>query len=202
MLHAYEVKCSRSDWLRELKEPEKAEAAALLCDKFSVVAADNKIVAEGELPHTWGLLVVRSGKLVCVKDAPLLPDAKPKAPVARSFVVALLRAGGAVPQAESSEVLEARREGERAGRASMHDAVDDARSEIQSFRQMVARFEKESGVALTGWNASDAVDVGRAVRAVLDGERAAKQAADRLRRVQQTLRHAADALDPYLQAEA
>ncbi len=94
-IHCYEVKCSRSDWLRELKEPAKAEAAAHHCDRFSIVAADSSIVKDGELPPTWGLLVVHGQGLRTVVAAPLLPGADPKRPVERSFLVPMLRSAGA-----------------------------------------------------------------------------------------------------------
>lgn len=88
-LHGYEVKCSRSDWLRELGRPEKAEAftspseyQALVCryvageplvDYFWVVAAPD-VVKRGELPEPWGLLVANESRLRQVKAAaPLRP---------------------------------------------------------------------------------------------------------------------------------
>src|SRR5829696_7115111 len=37
-IHAYEVKVSRSDWKKELARPDKAEDAAKIADRFSIVA--------------------------------------------------------------------------------------------------------------------------------------------------------------------
>jgi hypothetical protein len=201
-LHAYEVKCSRGDWLRELKDPAKAEAAAKLCDRFSVVASDDKIVAEGELPLSWGLLVVRRGKLVCVRDAPLLPEARPKAPIPREFVVALLRAGGAVPSAEADEVVAARREGREQGRAEGDARADDMQAALLEARRVIQRFEQAAGVSLTGWRGENPETVGRAVRTALAGEGAMDAALDTVRRAQTILRNAAAELDRHLPAES
>ncbi|WP_337004079.1 MULTISPECIES: hypothetical protein [unclassified Microbacterium] len=57
MLHGHEVKVSRSDWLTELRDPEKAEAFRRYCDFWWLVVSDRNIVKVGELPDGWGLIV-------------------------------------------------------------------------------------------------------------------------------------------------
>jgi hypothetical protein len=56
-LHGHEVKVSRSDWLTELRDPEKAEAFRRYCDFWWLVVSDKDIVKPGELPAGWGLMV-------------------------------------------------------------------------------------------------------------------------------------------------
>lgn len=51
----HEVKVSRSDWLRELKDPTKGEAWAQWCHEWYVVAP-RRIVNRHELPEGWGLI--------------------------------------------------------------------------------------------------------------------------------------------------
>ena len=51
----HEIKASRSDWLRELDDPAKAEAWWPYCNRFWVVAPPG-IVQAPELPEGWGLL--------------------------------------------------------------------------------------------------------------------------------------------------
>jgi hypothetical protein len=53
----HEVKISRSDWRRELAEPEKAEAWARYCDEWYVVAPTG-MIDRTELPEGWGLITV------------------------------------------------------------------------------------------------------------------------------------------------
>lgn len=55
-IHGFEVKVSRSDWLTELADPEKALAWSRFCHYFWLVAADKSIVRD-DLPDGWGLLV-------------------------------------------------------------------------------------------------------------------------------------------------
>lgn len=56
-VHGFEVKVSRSDWLRELRTGGlKSEAWRSVCHYWWVVAPPG-VVREGELPDGWGLLV-------------------------------------------------------------------------------------------------------------------------------------------------
>lgn len=52
-----ELKVSRADWLRELKEPKKAEAWWPYCHHFWLVVPHEGIVRDGELPKGWGLMM-------------------------------------------------------------------------------------------------------------------------------------------------
>lgn len=54
-LDGIEIKINRSDWLRELKNPAKAEELARFCHHF-YVAAPMGIVKPGECPPNWGVL--------------------------------------------------------------------------------------------------------------------------------------------------
>lgn len=52
-----ELKISRADWLKELKEPKKAEAWWPYCHHFWLVVPHEGIVKDGELPKGWGLMM-------------------------------------------------------------------------------------------------------------------------------------------------
>lgn len=201
-IHVFEVKCSRSDWLRELKEPAKAEAAALVADKFSIVAADRDIIEEGELPDTWGLLVVNGGRLVCKKAAPLLGsyDVKAPPPVKRTFLVPLLRAGGAVPQSDSEEVRQARADAREAADDAWRVTVAEANRRLEECRSTIREFEKASGCSISSW-AADPAKVGAALRAVLDGDDRIARELARIAQTRDALRSAADKLDALIGSE-
>jgi hypothetical protein len=71
-IHGFEVKVSRSDWLTELKDPDKAEAFKPYCDHWWLVVPDAAIVRD-DLPDGWGLLAVgKGGRLRMCKRAPSL----------------------------------------------------------------------------------------------------------------------------------
>jgi hypothetical protein len=76
-MHGFEVKASRSDWLRELKEPAKAEAMFNLCDRWWLLVTDESIVKDGELPAAqWGMLALKGKQLRTVVKAPPLAAAR------------------------------------------------------------------------------------------------------------------------------
>jgi hypothetical protein len=89
-LHGFEVKVSRSDWLHELRQPEKAEQFARYCDFWWLVVPDDKMVRLTELPPGWGLLANRGRGLQAVVPAiRRTPEPMPRslqATLARSIV--------------------------------------------------------------------------------------------------------------------
>ncbi|MBX9150048.1 hypothetical protein [Rhodococcus qingshengii] len=87
-LHGHEVKVSRSDWLTELKTPEKAEEFKRYMDYWWLVVSDPAIVKPGELPEGWGLMV-KSGNAIRVKTA--APKLDPL-PMPKPLMACLLRA--------------------------------------------------------------------------------------------------------------
>lgn len=88
VLHGVEVKVSRSDWLRELKHPAKAEEFKQYCDRWWLAVPDAGMVKREELPDGWGLMVVGRTGLRTSVNAPLL---NPK-PMPRTFLAAFARA--------------------------------------------------------------------------------------------------------------
>jgi len=84
----FEIKVSRSDWLNELKKPEKADPIIKYCDYFYLVVGDKNIVKGGELPDNWGLMIpFGKNRLKIKKDAPKL-DSKP---LDRGFIASMMR---------------------------------------------------------------------------------------------------------------
>lgn len=74
---AYEIKVSRSDFLREMKHPEKRTQALQLSNQFYFVAPIG-LIKPGELPPEAGLIEVKDEWESRLKvRAPLRPDAGP-----------------------------------------------------------------------------------------------------------------------------
>ena len=63
MVIGFEVKASRSDWVKELQNPQKADPIVRQCDEFYVVEARQGIVKKHELPKGWGLLTLKKTRL-------------------------------------------------------------------------------------------------------------------------------------------
>ncbi|MBE5408322.1 hypothetical protein ACDI89_25520 (plasmid) [Mycobacteroides abscessus] len=76
--HGHEVKVSRSDWLSELRDPNKSEVWRRYMHYWWLVVSDKSIVREGELPDGWGLMVKAGSVLRAQVKAPRLsPDPLP-----------------------------------------------------------------------------------------------------------------------------
>lgn len=144
-LHGFEIKVSRSDWARELKDPAKAEAFAQYCNRWWLVVSDKAIVKPGELPATWGLLAARGGSLVAVVEAPPLTPG----PISPAFLAAILRrAMESSVDTEAVKVAEqrGRERGLKQGEANADRRVEEARAYLERLRRQLASFEQASGI--------------------------------------------------------
>jgi hypothetical protein len=184
-LIGHEIKVSRSDWVRELKQPEKAEAFCELVDRWYVVVSDAEIVKPGELPETWGLIVKQGSRLVCKKEAPALRDLTTKPPISRSFLVCLLRAAGLKASAEPEAIIEAREAGRAEAQVAYDHTTEHMRDQITRYQQERQAFRDASGVSLD-WFADQngrTERIGQTLKLVLEGDSRAEELERRIRMV-------------------
>ena len=105
-----EIKVSRSDWQRELKDPLKAQELMRFCNRW-YLACPAGMVKPDELPATWGMLALdKAGRLRVAVPAKQL-DPQPPSP---GFVMAMMRKANAVDghlvdQLVAERVAEARK---------------------------------------------------------------------------------------------
>lgn len=167
-IDAFEVKVSRGDWLKELRDPSKAEAIAQYCDRFWLVVNDPKIVKAGELPKTWGLLVVDDDGIRREIEAPQL------SPVGldRAFVAAIARRA-AEQSADAKVAKSAYAEGFRAGEAKERGRSKDgaAAESLKKLTDRVYEFQKASGVSFAFESQPGRIrQIGEAVAHLLRGD--------------------------------
>jgi hypothetical protein len=168
-VHGFEIKVSRSDWQRELKDPNKAETIWKYCDHWWI-AAPAGIVRKDELPPTWGLLELAeakglvngaSGKLRIAVQAPKLEPQD----LTRSFVAALLRRASETDHAMVDRIVDRKlavlRQEDRERNAR---TIEDRTRRMHDQLAKVADFEKQLGVSISDWNASPAQ--GAALKAI------------------------------------
>lgn len=159
-LHGVEIKVSRGDWQRELKNPEKAETIFQFCDRWWI-ATPPGIVSRDELPPTWGLLELQADKLKQIVAAPAL---QPK-DLTRSFIAAMMRRTAEVDHAiidqlVQSKVKEIRARDEEFIQRQVENKMRDAREKLARIEEI----EKAAGISLTDWNAS--AEIGHAIKAL------------------------------------
>ena len=169
-LFGLEIKSSRSDWAKELKEPSKAESLAKYCDFWFLVVGNKDIVGPGELPSNWGLIAPKGGKLKIAKEAVRLADPKP---IGRKFLAAIFRRATERIVAEDPIKL-ARDEGYKAGFEAGKLSEKDCRgyevkrleSSVEMLRKSIEDFEQTSGIRLDHWSGGR---IGEAVKVVMNG---------------------------------
>lgn len=163
-LSGFEIKCYRGDWIRELRNPEKAEEIARFCNYWWIVAS-GPFVELTELPEGWGLMTwdEKKSALVKTKAAPFREASHPDFP----FVAAMLRKAQDVVGPEAA-LVEARRQGEQAGRKECAGTFQLINDRYIALQKEVAAFEKESGLKLHGGWHHGAV-TGQAVNQILNG---------------------------------
>jgi hypothetical protein len=161
-LHGFEVKVSRGDWIRELAEPAKAEEILSYCDRWWLVTPAKGVMQEGELPPTWGHMVV-DGRGASIKTPAPAWRAKP---LDRIFLAAILR-----KVHESHVSLDSLGERLRAeftrGKDEGTRSVESNADALKNLTEKVQRFEAASGVSIArSWEQSERI--GAAVRQVLE----------------------------------
>lgn len=197
-VHGFEIKCSRNDWVRELKRPEKADEIATYCDFWWLVVAEKEIVKDGELPEPWGLLTSNGKELRVAKRATRL-DPKP---LTRKFMAAMLRrahenATNAVRKSKEAEEAYAR--GVADGKSEREWEATRNAERLAELRERIEAFQAVSGVRIDGYEGAD--DIGEAVKFVLhmrhrDGGKELEAAAEALERSAKQLRETAGAIRP------
>lgn len=191
-LYGFEIKVSRSDWLRELKRPDKAETIASYCHAWWIVAGEPGIVRLDEVPGSWGLMELRGRGLVAVRPAPMLDHPKE---MDRAFVASILRRStqSMIPRASVQDVIDsARKEGEKAGEYNRDAMIKTIRGQYERMSQSLEAFEKASGVKIDYYEAGRQ---GEAVRLAMALGRAGiasaiEEAQRRLERTLEMLRKA------------
>lgn len=160
LLHGVEIKVSRGDWLRELRNPNKQETIFKRCDRFWLAVGDADIVQKGELPETWGLLVPHRGGTLKIKTQ--APELEPE-PLDRGFLAAILRRADENmrdPETESRVRLELQAEYDgrveslkEAHRVSEEGLVKGLKAKLQYAEQ----FEEKAGIRFSAYQRLDEV---------------------------------------------
>lgn len=143
-VHGFEIKISRGDWLRELKQPEKAEPLLKYCDFWHVVAPRG-VVKDGELPLNWGLIEVREASLVQTNNAPRLEAT----PISRGFFASLMRRGDEQLAARSRTLVRVELdEARRRNQEYIDQEVKRRTRDLSKVEESLANFKKATGLAM------------------------------------------------------
>jgi hypothetical protein len=160
-IHGFEVKTSRPDWVRELKNGGKSDEIFQYCHRWWIVTGE-ELIYKDELPPTWGHQVVDGRGLSIKVKAPKL---KP-IPLTTWFVAEILRRHFQSMKSPKQLELEYTR-GFEAGKAQA--APVNLKYQLEKAEQLQKRldqFEAASGVKIDEY--IGAKKIGEAVKTVLE----------------------------------
>lgn len=145
-LHGFEIKTRRSDWMREIQDPEKAAAFSVYLDYFWIVAAPGVVKLE-EMPGSWGLMVPHGAGLRVKKAA----EKTPSEPLSRPIMAGLLRAfndQGRAKEFVKAKEREAYERGRKDEEAHANRRERTATHSLEALRKGVQDFERASGIQI------------------------------------------------------
>jgi len=189
-VHGFEIKCSRRDFVSELKNPAKSSAIQQYCDRWWLVIGDDEdIVKPGELPPTWGLMKKNKNDLEVIVQAPKLTPIE----ISKSFLLAVLRSAKKHEKhRDHAKYLseESYNKGYEEGKTSLIYENKRFKDELNEIKKSVSDFESKSGVQIGTWNSGNVAEVLRIFLENKDAEYIKKL-------VSSKLKYAEDEVDKY-----
>jgi hypothetical protein len=142
----FEFKASRSDWLREVRDGQKADYFVQLADEFYVVAPKG-VVEDSEIPDGWGYLEMKpnSEQLYKLQDSELT-DHQHGDPGRRFWIRFLKQTLGDETNYTQEDLKEARSRGYADGKADAMETrnldrdLDRLRSKADSYDRLQDQF--------------------------------------------------------------
>jgi len=161
-VHAFECKAHRTDWLSELRQPDKADEFATIADKFWIVASKG-VVKKEELPKGWGLILVSRKGDDFVTRIVVQAEMSEQRDLPRPFVASMLtklRKKIEKYQRESvlkSEIYDQIKEAQEQGREWGKRSSDWDKKDYDVLKKIVEDFEEASGIRLNTFKGADVI---------------------------------------------
>jgi len=188
-LEGFEIKTHRSDWIKELNTPEKAEEIASFCDFWWLLINEEGVAKTEELPHNWGLMVTMGKRGLTIRKQAV--QLKPE-PIDRLFLASIFRNSNnnMVPKDRIEPIIKWRIE---KALKNQEGSIQWEREELKRLEKAVEVFEKESGVTISKWGYGN---IGQAVKLALSSPEG--RAYERMRDAKKSLENVIKVLDEEL----
>jgi hypothetical protein len=155
-IEGIEIKVSRSDFLHEMKQPEKSQAIFQFCTRWWL-ACPKGMVKPTELPPSWGLLELTAAGTLRerVKAPTLTPE-----PMTMAFTCALLRRAAGrdddmFSRWQKAEVERMRRDHEEWAKKQAELERDAWYRERRNSGELADEIFKATGIDLRGWQPAE-----------------------------------------------
>lgn len=192
--HGFEIKVSKRDLTKELRDVNKADAIQKWCDYWWLVVPSEDLIKDVVIPELWGILIASKGKLKVLREAAkLTPE-----PWTPRFVAAVLRAyqRGLVPKRELDELnSNINQEVIERLNKKLEETVEwelrTAKQSLDALREKVKMFEEASGLTIEyAWDFGDAGKVVKALKESRDIASALDTALRRTKTLKKSLEEA------------
>lgn len=166
-IQGFEVKASRSDWLRELKMVDKADPFIERCDRWWLVTGSASIAKPEEIPACWGWMSATKTGLRVQKPAPSLREERPA--MERLWAFALIRRAAE----KDGEVIsrmrdEIRAEYARYSAQEIARATREVEPRLKELQEKIAKFETDSGMRMGDWRLGNVGKLARLIHDISD----------------------------------
>jgi hypothetical protein len=152
LIQGFEVKVSRSDWLREVRDVAKADPFIEQCDRWWLVTGHQGVAKTEEVPDAWGwMTATKTGLRIQRPPKPLPQD---KDTMRRLWAFALIRT--ATDRSGDSKTMEAAinkryAELQRQSAEQVQREIARINPAFERLSKQVDDFEKASGMKLEDW---------------------------------------------------
>lgn len=172
VIHGAEIKVSRGDWLRELKQTSKSDPFLPHVDRWWLITGNVTVAKPEEIPDYWGWMNATATGLRIMRPARAIESTENKVFMNRDWAYGLIqrahRASGEELSRQVAKGIEvqlkvetARLEREYAGRNR-----DYFKSEYESLKAKVDAAQAASGLELDSWRFGNPTTVGQLAKAL------------------------------------
>jgi hypothetical protein len=144
VLHGFEFKSRRSDWLRELKAPEKQEEGIY-----------KDLVKREEVPDTWGFARPKGDKLEIVVKAPKLKPVELDRPFVASVLKNIRDKSGLPDTVLKRKYQEGFEDGRKQVLSQVQSRDDGWKVAHDKLLALHQEFERSSGIRINRWTMGD-----------------------------------------------
>lgn len=194
----FEIKASRSDWLSELKRPEKAEAIMKYCNFWNLVVENESIAKEDEIPKTWGLLVRKGNKLYTKKKAPELTPETPSLGFIACMLKRATQGKGMIPKDSIKQEIEyAVSSALSSNERPLQQKLNNMEHEFNKLIDLLDEFKKETGLDIRyDYSLRNIPKFAQAVHFIMRG--GIERFKEELRQISETHKEQHDKLESFL----
>lgn len=168
-LNGIEQKSFRSDWTKELKQPEKADAIFKYCDYWWLLTTADNVAKIEEIPEQWGWLHIVKDRVKIIKQAPKLTPCV----MDRGFLACILkRACNKDGYIKAHTIQDKIEEARQLGESSKNYRLEKLEENLKILNGQISEFRKYTGIEIgqvDSWRQPNMEKIGGAVNSILKG---------------------------------